>query len=394
MSHVASATAVQAPSTVLDTIQIGSEWVSERAGGLNRYYSELVEELPSVGVGVRGLVAGSDQVAARTGGAVQAFAPLQASLAKRLAGVRASARRAFDEWPEGLFVSHFALYAAPCLDLQRGRPFVVHFQGPWSAESRLEGAGRLTTQAQYWTESQVYRRATRLIVLSRAFGRLLEERYRVPADRIRVIPGAVNTRRFLPTRSRVDARLALGWPTDRPIVLVVRRLVRRMGLEDLLTAVRFARTAVPDLLVLVAGRGPIADELARRAEQDGVGAHVRFLGFVPDDDLPAAYRAADLSVVPSVALEGFGLIVAESLAAGTPAIVTDVGGLPETIETLAPQCIVREAGPRALAATLVDALRGGLPLPPLTSCVRHAQSHFDWSVVTGRVRDVYLEAVP
>jgi hypothetical protein len=42
---------------------------------------------------------------------------------------------------------------------------------------------------------------------------------------------------------------------------------------------------------------------------------------------------------------------------------------------------------------LVDALRGTLPLPPLAECIQHAQAHFDWSVVTGRVRDTYLEAV-
>lgn len=381
------------PSTIIDTIQIGSEWISEAAGGLNRYYSELVQELPKLGVGVRGLVVGSERVATDTGGAVRPFAPLGSSLPTRLTGVRASVRRAFAERPDALFVSHFPLYAAPCLDLQRGRPLVVHFQGPWSAESGIEGAGLLATRAKHWAESQVYKRGARLIVLSRAFARLLEERYGVPAERIRVIPGAVNTARFLPTRSRGDARRALGWPTDRPIVLVVRRLVRRMGLENLLAAVRLAKVSVPDLLVMIAGTGPLSDELKQRAQAEGVSSNVRFIGFLPDDDLPSAYRAADLSVVPSVALEGFGLIVAESLAAGTPALVTNVGGLPETIERLAPQCIVHEAGPPPLASMLVDALRGTLPLPALAQCIHHAHAHFDWSVSTARVRDTYLEAV-
>jgi glycosyltransferase involved in cell wall biosynthesis len=172
----------------------------------------------------------------------------------------------------------------------------------------------------------------------------------------------------------------------------VRRLVRRMGLEELLEAVKFAKIAVPDMLVMIGGHGPLTGELKQRAEAEGVAAHVRFAGFVPDDALPAAYRAADISVVPSVALEGFGLVVAESLAAGTPAIVTNVGGLPETIETLAPQCIVREPGAKALAAVLVEALRGTLPLPSFADCVRHAQARFDWSVVTSEVRGIYMDA--
>jgi len=378
--------------TALETIQIGCEWISESSGGLNRYYSELVQELPKVGVDVHGLVAGSAQVASVTGSAVRAFAPAGARLPLRLAAARRSTRRAFEKWPNGLPVSHFALYAAPGLDLYRGRPLVVHFHGPWSAESGVEGDGRLATRAKHWTESQVYRRASRLIVLSRAFARLLEERYAVPADRIRVVPGGVDTRRFLTTQSRSDARRALGWPLDRPIVLTVRRLVRRMGLEDLLDAVRVARIAVPDLLVMIGGLGPMRAELEQRVLDAGLSDHVRFIGFVPDAALPSAYRAADLSVVPSVALEGFGLVVAESLAAGTPVIVTDVGGLPETIETLAPQCIVRERGARPLGAALIDGLRGTLPLPPPADCVRHAQARFDWSVVAERVRDIYLEA--
>ena len=121
--------AMPAP-TIIETIQLGSEWISESAGGLSRYYSELVQELPKLGVGVRGLVVGSKRVATETGGAVHPFAPLGSSLPTRLAGVRASVRRAFAECPDALFVSHFPLYAAPCLDLQRGRPLAVHFQGP------------------------------------------------------------------------------------------------------------------------------------------------------------------------------------------------------------------------------------------------------------------------
>jgi 2-polyprenyl-3-methyl-5-hydroxy-6-metoxy-1,4-benzoquinol methylase len=133
--------AMPAP-TIIETIQLGSEWISESAGGLSRYYSELVQELPKLGVGVRGLVVGSKRVATETGGAVHPFAPLGSSLPTRLAGVRASVRRAFAECPDALFVSHFPLYAAPCLDLQRGRPLAVTSRdhGPRKAESRETAA--------------------------------------------------------------------------------------------------------------------------------------------------------------------------------------------------------------------------------------------------------------
>jgi len=375
------------------TLQVGQAWFPEESGGLNRYYTDLVRHLPGVGVDVTGLVTGSDQVADISHGAVHAFSEGNASLPARLRRVRAHTRTALVEQPDGLVVAHFALYAAPSLDLIRRRPLVMHFHGPWAEESRVEGAGALAVRAKRYLEMAVYRRAVRFIVLSRAFAVLLEESYGVEPERIRVIPGGVEVDRFAAPVTRDEARECLGWPDDRPIVLVVRRLVRRMGLEDLIASVRHARAKVPDLLVLIAGSGPLAAELEARRDEEDVADATRLLGFVPDDLLPLAYRAADLSLVPSLALEGFGLIVAESLAAGTPVVVTDVGGLPEAVEGLWPAGVIRERGPRALAAAMADALRGAVPVPTAAACTAYARERFSWPAVAGRVKSVYAEAL-
>lgn len=378
-------------TSTLHTLQVGNGWFPEQSGGLNRYYHELLRHLPAAGVEVTGLVAGSSEVTAQSSGVVRSFAPSRASLAARLNQVRRLVQQELRDSPTSLFVTHFALYAAPCLDLLRDHPVVVHFHGPWSAESRTEGAGAIATGLKYFLESAVYRRGARFIVLSRAFGRLLEERHDVPADRIRVIPGGVDTTRFAPGLTRTDARERLGWPTDRPIALVVRRLVRRMGLEDLIAAVRLARQVVPDILLIVAGTGPLGEELRQRAAD--VAANVRFTGYLPEESLPLAFRAADLSVVPSVALEGFGLIVAESLASGTPVLVTDVGGLPETVAGLSEACVIRERGAQGIAAALRDVVYGRLALPSADACVRHARRCFDWPTVAEQVRAAYSEVV-
>ena len=114
---------------------------------------------------------------------------------------------------------------------------------------------------------------------------------------------------------------------------------------------------------------------------------------MPDDDLPLAYRAADLTVVPTVSLEGFGLITVESLAAGTPAIVTPVGGSPEVIGGLSPDLIVPDWTPAALAAAINAALDGTLKLPTPTQCQAFARRHYDWSTVCQSVADVYRQAI-
>jgi glycosyltransferase involved in cell wall biosynthesis len=204
-----------------------------------------------------------------------------------------------------------------------------------------------------------------------------------------VIPGGVDCARFAISASRTEARARLGWPVDRPIVLAVRRLTHRMGLSQLIDAAGLLRQRVPNVRVVVAGAGPLAEELRTQIRRAGLEDTCHLAGFISEDDLPFAYRAADLTVVPSVALEGYGLIVPESLAAGTPALVTPVGGLPETVEGLSPNLVLAEATAPAIAAGIGDALTGAMPLPSEDACRGFARRHNDWAVVVDQIVRVY-----
>ena len=97
---------------------------------------------------------------------------------------------------------------------------------------------------------------------------------------------------------------------------------------------------------------------------------------MPDEQLPLVYRAADLHVMPTTALEGFGLTVVEALAAGTPSIVTPVGGLPEILSPLAPELVLRSADVAEIARGVVDALSGRLWLPDEQRCRSFAVERF------------------
>ena len=380
-----------APRT-LQTLQIGMEWFGEQAGGLNRVYRHLVHELACSGAEVHGLVAGSPDVARDSDGRVHAFAPASASLLSRMGALRSAAAAWLRERPDAVIAAHFALNALPVLRHVDRHPLVVHFQGPWGEESRVEGAGPLAVAAKRWVERTVYARASHAIVLSAAFRDLLAERFGVPLERIRVVPGGVDVDRFAIAASRAECRRALGWPADRPIVLCVRRLVRRVGVDVLVDAAASLRARVPDVLVVIAGNGPLQGELEARIAALGLQRHVRLAGFVPDDTLPVAYRAADLSVVPTAALEGFGLVTVESLAAGTPCVVTPVGGLTDVVAPFAPQLVAGSARAGDVADLLARALRGDVALPTAERCEAYAREGFDWPVVAARVRQVYEAA--
>jgi glycosyltransferase involved in cell wall biosynthesis len=113
---------------------------------------------------------------------------------------------------------------------------------------------------------------------------------------------------------------------------------------------------------------------------------------VPEEDLALAYRAATLTVVPTVALEGFGLVAAESLAAGTPVLATPVGGLPEVLQDLAPELVLPATGASALAEGVSAALTGATRLPDGQRCADFARARYDWPNVARRVREVYAGA--
>jgi glycogen synthase len=379
-------------ATNLSVLELGMGWFPEQAGGLNRVYHELVHNLPAAGVSCVGIITGTDRAASESNGAIRAVVESDAPLSRRWRAIRDAVRSVLAEKHVDLVAAHFAIYAWPALGVIR-RTFVFHFHGPWAAESAREGGGRIAPALKALLERRVYRRADRMIVLSEAFKTILCDTYGVDPSRVDIVPGGVDCDRYDSLLSREEARRKLGWPIDRPIVLSIRRLVHRMGLEDLIVAAKSLVESNPDLLIHIAGRGPLLDSLQSMIDEKNLREHVRLIGFVSDADLPLAYRAANLSIVPTVALEGFGLIAIESLAAGTPVIVTPVGGLPEVVRDLSTNLICASAGAASLQKALAKALAEPDSLPDAMTCQRYARENFDSSIMARRTKAVYERAL-
>jgi glycogen(starch) synthase len=369
--------------------EIGMHWFPEGGGGADRYFYGLVSELVREDPSVRAFIFGEGK-SGGTGAQVRFLGSREQSLPQRFRMLRKGVK---EEISRGsgpvLLASHFALYGFPLLDVLWRRPHVVHFHGPWAFEAAAEGENRRAVYFKQGIERATYATARRFIVLSKAFRDVLVRRYGVRENRIEIVPGGVQADVFNTGVSRAEAREKLGWPQDRVILLTVRRLARRMGLENFIDAVDQLRKKEPAILAMLAGTGPLSGELAALIERKNLKEHVKLAGFVPDADLPFAYRAADLSVVPSIALEGFGLIVLESLAAGTPVIVTPVGGLPEVVNDLSKDLILEGSSPAQIAEGLAARLGARDKLPSDEACRSYAKDNFDWSVITRKVKGVY-----
>ncbi len=377
----------------MKTLQLGTSWFLEEAGGLARIYYGCVNYLPRVGVDVDGLVAGSDRVVQSSDGKVQTFAPANSSTWSRVLGMRKAANLAIANSQFDLVAAHFALYTLPVLDRIGKLPLVMHFHGPWALESQAEGAGRLSTFGKWVVEKLVYQRADGFIVLSESFRQILHKTYGVPLEKIFIVGGGIDTAKFELDLTVAQAREQIGWSQDRRIILCVRRLVQRMGLENLIAAIALVRSQHPDVLLLIAGKGAIADTLRSQIQELQLEDHVQLLGFVPDQDLAIAYRAAELSIVPTVSLEGFGLIVIESLAAGTPVLGTPIGGIPEILQPFSPDLVLAGSTTNQLAQGMIEALSGQRQMPSAEACQTYVKQNYDWQVIAAQMKSVYEQVI-
>jgi glycosyltransferase involved in cell wall biosynthesis len=207
----------------------------------------------------------------------------------------------------------------------------------------VNAAGRL------WTERLTIRRCIRVIVLSEFMRERVLSTHGVATDKVRLIPGAVDAERFRPAVDRQEVRRRLKLPVNETILFTVRNLVPRMGLDNLLQAIWLLRRQGSDVLLLLGGEGPLHSVLHETIQRLRLTECVRLIGFVPDNSLPAYYQAADLTLLPTQELEGFGLITLESLACGTPIVGTPVGAIPEVLSRVDPSLIAFGHDARALA---------------------------------------------
>ena len=280
----------------------------------------------------------------------------------RRACARLCAERPFD-----VVHTHFA-YAAvgPLRVVPASVPRVRTFHGPWDeegwVEDRLRGglAGTVTARVKRRLRHQVEAAnlagSAKVLTLSDCFRRLVMERYGVPAEKVQSIPGGTDLDRFQPRANKRSVRQELGLPPDRTLLLSVRRLAPRMGLDTLIRALPTVAARHPDVLLLIGGKGPERERLERLATDLGMADHVRLLGFIPDAHLAAYYQAADLFVLPTLALEGFGLVTTEALACGLPVVGTPVGATPEILCGLDERLVAPGTTPDDLAAAVLSFL--------------------------------------
>ena len=213
---------------------------------------------------------------------------------------------------------------------------------------------------------------------------------------ITVITPGVDTQRFRPLSNdeRISARREFGVSDDAELIVGVSRLVPRKGFDTLIEVAAALRTSRPRLQVLIGGGGRDADRLQKLI--DKLGAPVRMLGRVTDEQLPLLYGCADVSAMlcrsrwGGLEQEGFGIVFSEAASCGVPQIAGKSGGAADAVLDGLTGKVVPNPSDVAQAASTVAQLLDDAFLRSLMSVAsrERALNTFDYNVLTKSLAQV------
>ena len=210
-----------------------------------------------------------------------------------------------------------------------------HVLGHWAARASstvvvrtLHSARSLQSRlGQRWLN----RRAHGVLVRSEAHLVMLRRRFAVSPGRSECIPGGIDSAHFRPftPEQRQAAREHLGLPSEALVVGNVGLMAGR-GQEELLEAAR--QSAMPQLHVLLVGRGGREQALRAQAEAAGLAKRVHFTGYLGREALPAAYAAMDAAFCAQAGNDGSARAVLEAMACGLPVLGVAVEAIGELVQ--------------------------------------------------------------
>jgi glycosyltransferase involved in cell wall biosynthesis len=269
------------------------------------------------------------------------------------------------------------LYAA-----RHRKPSILHYHYDGSANSL---AGKILSGTYNVTINRLTaQKATRVIATSYSYARTSVV-LRTVLRKVEVVPNGVSLDVFRPYPADDSIRQKYGLPAGR-LVLFVGRLVKYKGTEYLLRAM----TMVKGASLVVVGSGPEERNLKNLARELRL-TNVRFIGPVPNEELPYLHAISEMFVFPSVTRnENFGIVALEAMACGKPVIASDLDGVNELVPD---ECRIK-VKPRDVdgLASAIDTLLSDVTLRTRKGqAARINAQKYSWDAMTSKILSIYEE---
>lgn len=252
------------------------------------------------------------------------------------------------------FYTHYSFYGAIASWLVTrilgGRAYYWNSGEPWKYE-------------RSWFEEAVFRFILRHVILVTHPSGLAEEyrrRYGLEPERIKIVPHYIAVNRFQVLGVRDQVRRKLGIAPDAKVVLFVHRLSRRKGAHLIPEIAAEVVKREKNVIFVIVGSGPEEENLKLKTKNLKLEPHMRFVGEVPQREIPAYFRAADVLLLPSEE-EGFPHVLLEAMAARVPYVASDVGGVREVTPPVLQEYIVPSGDSAAFAEKILKLIALSTP---------------------------------
>lgn len=262
-------------------------------------------------------------------------------------------------------------------------PHMVMFHTLGAVKNAI-GIGEDEPELRVETERHLVKNCHRIIAATEKEKKSIISYYDAPSQVISVIPCGVNLDLFQPVDKEV-AKRQLGFRNGKT-VLYVGRVEPLKGIDKLLMAITRVRIKHGLRLVVIGGDGnsQYETEIRRLSQELHIQDSVTFAGLVEQEELPRFYSAADVCVVPSY-YESFGLVALESLACGTPVVITRTGGAESFINQGVTGYVVEDNTPDNLAPKIESLLSETNVATNYSNSIRASVAGFSWSHVADAI---------
>jgi glycosyltransferase involved in cell wall biosynthesis len=288
-----------------------------------------------------------------------------------------------------------------------GKTLVCTVHSTWKGEaeairgepySRLNANERFLVSFNWFLrifEEKMLERAKKIIAVSHFTKWELTNYYKIPESKIRVIHNGVDINKFKPAVDKRKVKEELGFNPDDLAIVSVGRLYARKGLFTLIESMPAVVKRFSNARFIISGKGQ-SDEMRKlmvHAEKLGVKDNIVFTGYYPDKKLPKLYQAADVFAF-STFYEHHPFAVLEALATGLPVVTTNVGGIPETIESGKNGFLVKPFDPRQFGEKILYLLEHPAKAAEMGALARKTvEERFDWRIAVKDAIKVYDEAL-
>jgi glycogen synthase len=248
--------------------------------------------------------------------------------------------------------------------------------------------GKMVDSLEWWSTYE----SSLIVVCSKSMLEDTVMHFKVPRDKIRVIPIGIDSAKFRNRNvDRNTVRRKYGVTPEEKLVLFVGRLTNQKGCEFLIRAIPYVSRYF-NVKLLIAGDGYLKGDLESIASLSGVRSRVIFAGYVGDDDLTDLFLSSEVMAIPSV-YEPFGVVALEAMAAGLPVVASAVDGLAEIIKHEENGILVFPRDSSSIAWGLSRVLSDPGNTQRLTNnASKEIETRFSWKAVARDTLNAYEEA--